>query len=91
MWPVPGRRHTIFLLNRPTFTFLQLFPYNPTITHREVAMNTAEHQLIELGYYGNKPIHAVVAQDSANGDCHMVTIYWPNPAIWDERFKKRRS
>lgn len=44
-----------------------------------------------LGFYGNKPVHAVVAHDSANGDCHLVTIYWPNPAILDETFKKRRS
>jgi hypothetical protein len=44
-----------------------------------------------LGFYENKPIHAVVAHDSANGDCHVVTIYWPNLTIWDETFKKRRS
>jgi hypothetical protein len=44
-----------------------------------------------LGFHGDKPVHAVVALDSENGDCHLVTIYWPNPAIWDETFKKRRS
>jgi hypothetical protein len=44
-----------------------------------------------LGFYGNVPIHAVVAHEAANGDCHLVTIYWPNPAIWNDTFKKRRS
>lgn len=44
-----------------------------------------------LGYYGNQPIHAVVAHESATGNCHVVTIYWPDPAIWDESFKRRRA
>jgi hypothetical protein len=36
-------------------------------------------------------VHAVVAREAATGDCHLVTIYWPDPAIWDESFKKRRA
>ena len=44
-----------------------------------------------LGYYGNQPIHTVVAHESATGNCHVVTIYWPDPAIWDESFKRRRA
>ena len=43
-----------------------------------------------LGYYGNQPVHAVVAHVSATGTCHLVTIYWPDPAIWDESLKRRR-
>ena len=42
-----------------------------------------------LGFHGKQAIHAVVAR-SAEGDCHLVTIYWPAPAIWDETFKRRR-
>jgi len=44
-----------------------------------------------LGYDGDQPIHAVVAHESATGDCQLVTIYWPDPAIWDESFKRRRA
>ena len=44
-----------------------------------------------LGLHGDQPVHAVVAHDPATGDCHVVTIYWPDPAIWDETFKKRRA
>lgn len=44
-----------------------------------------------LGFYGSHPVHAVVAHDPATGDCHLVTIYWPDPAIWDESFKRRRA
>lgn len=43
-----------------------------------------------LGFYGKQAIHAVVAR-SAEGGCHLVTIYWPDPAIWDETFKRRRK
>lgn len=44
-----------------------------------------------LGYYGNQPVHAVVAHESITGACHLVTVYWPDPAIWDESFKRRRA
>lgn len=44
-----------------------------------------------LGYNGNQPVHAVVARKLATGDCYLVTIYWPDPVIWDESFKRRRT
>ena len=44
-----------------------------------------------LGYYGKQPIHAVVAREPATGDCHLVTIYWPDLTIWDETFKRRKA
>lgn len=44
-----------------------------------------------LGYYETQPVHAVVAYDTATGACMLVTIYWPDPAIWDESFKRRRT
>lgn len=44
-----------------------------------------------LGFHADLPVHAVVARDSVTGHCHLVTVYRPDPAIWDETFKKRRS
>lgn len=43
-----------------------------------------------LGFQGEQAIHAVVAY-SEEGDCHLVTIYLPDPAIWDKTFKRRRT
>lgn len=43
-----------------------------------------------LGLYGQQAIHTVVAR-SAEGECHLVTIYYPDPAIWDETYKRRRA
>lgn len=44
-----------------------------------------------LGFYGSQPVHAVVARELATGSCHLVTIYLPDTAIWDESFKRRRA
>ena len=44
-----------------------------------------------LGFHADQPVHAVVAHDPTTGNCHVVTIYRPDPAIWDEAFKKRKA
>lgn len=44
-----------------------------------------------LSFHGDQPVHAVVAHDPVTGDCHLVTIYRPDPAIWDKTFRKRRA
>jgi hypothetical protein len=44
-----------------------------------------------LGHYGQQAIHAVVVREHATGYCHLVTIYWPDPTIWDESFTRRRA
>lgn len=44
-----------------------------------------------LGYCGDRPVHAVIARETETSNCHLITIYWPNPAIWDEVFKRRRA
>lgn len=43
-----------------------------------------------LGFLGKQAIHTVVAR-SDDGDCHLVTVYLPDPAIWDKTFKRRRA
>ena len=44
-----------------------------------------------LGFHGGQPVHAVVARDPESGECHLITIYRPDPEMWDEAFKKRRA
>jgi hypothetical protein len=44
-----------------------------------------------LGFSAGIPVHAVVAQEPETADCHLVTIYLPDPTIWDETFKKRKT
>ncbi len=65
------------------------------VTNGEVLADYPDDQpfpsALMLGFHGGRPIHAVVARDPAAGDCYLVTIYRPDPAIWDEAFKKRRA
>ena len=42
-----------------------------------------------LGFDKVRPIHVVAARNSATGECHVVTVYVPDPALWDETFKQR--
>ncbi len=44
-----------------------------------------------LGFHRREPVHAVVARNPLTGDCYLITIYRPDPVIWDEAFKKRRA
>jgi hypothetical protein len=44
-----------------------------------------------LGYLADGPVHAVVAHDSVSDDCIVITVYRPDPALWSEDFKSRRS
>ncbi|MGH9806527.1 MAG: DUF4258 domain-containing protein [Terriglobia bacterium] len=43
-----------------------------------------------LGYEQNKPIHLVLPRDPASGICFVITVYHPDPALWDEDFRTRR-
>lgn len=44
-----------------------------------------------LGYVADRPVHLVVAHDVPAGDCIVITVYRPDPALWSEDFKSRRS
>lgn len=44
-----------------------------------------------LGFDNGRPIHVVVARDSITNQCHVVTVYVPDPVLWDSAFKQRRQ
>lgn len=43
-----------------------------------------------LGRHGDLPLHAVIAMDAHSGICQVITVYRPNPALWDASFKTRK-
>lgn len=45
--------------------------------------------MLILGFDQTRPIHVVVARDAVTNECHVVTVYLPDPALWDETFKRR--
>lgn len=47
--------------------------------------------VLVLGFEQNRPIHLVVAQHQETGTCYVVTVYVPEPGLWNESFKQRRK
>jgi hypothetical protein len=43
-----------------------------------------------IGFDDSRPIHVLVARDPQSGECHVVTAYVADPALWDETFRNRR-
>lgn len=35
-------------------------------------------------------LHVVVASESTTGRCHIITVYWPDPMLWDDDFRERK-
>ena len=44
-----------------------------------------------LGFVSEQPVHVVVARDPATGACFVVTVYRPDPQLWEQDYKTRRQ
>lgn len=44
-----------------------------------------------LGFVKGRPVHVVVARDPDASICTIVTAYIPDPRLWDDDFKFRRT
>ncbi|MFH0958366.1 MAG: DUF4258 domain-containing protein [Pseudomonadota bacterium] len=44
-----------------------------------------------LGFAHGRPLHVVVAVETKTGSCYIITAYDPDPNIWNEEFKIRRT
>jgi len=43
-----------------------------------------------LGWRGSRPLHIVVAQNPPDDEIIIITVYEPNPFLWDASFRRRR-
>ena len=43
-----------------------------------------------LALVDGRPVHIVAAEDEVTRTCYVVTVYNPDPALWDPAFKRRR-
>ncbi len=43
-----------------------------------------------LGFVKSRPLHVVVAFEMSKNTCHVITVYEPDPDLWDKEFKKRK-
>lgn len=43
-----------------------------------------------LGFEDDEPVHVVAACDTESR-CYVITVYRPDPGLWDETFTRRRT
>lgn len=44
-----------------------------------------------LGWVGGRPLHVAVAEDAAGGPTIVITVYEPDPVLWQPGFRRRRK
>lgn len=43
-----------------------------------------------LGWVGDRPLHVVAADDREGRNTFVITVYEPDPGLWDPEFRRRR-
>ncbi len=43
-----------------------------------------------LGWVGERPVHVVVADNTAHHEMIVITVYEPDPNRWEPSFERRR-
>ena len=43
-----------------------------------------------LGWRGSRPIHVVVADNREQNEIIVITVYGPDPALWQADFRRRK-
>jgi hypothetical protein len=44
-----------------------------------------------LGWKGERPIHVVAADNNADDETIIITVYEPDPAMWQSDFKSKKE
>lgn len=44
-----------------------------------------------LASVGSRALHIVVGEDITTGTCYIVTVYLPDPKLWNPDFRTRRT
>lgn len=43
-----------------------------------------------LGWRGGEPLHVVAAYNAMDDEQIVITVYEPDPALWDDEFRRRK-
>jgi hypothetical protein len=52
--------------------------------------DTPHPSVLILGFTAREPLHVVVARDDVSRICYVITVYSPDPEIWEPNLKTRR-
>jgi len=44
-----------------------------------------------LGWRGDMPLHVVAAYNPSDGEQIVITVYEPDPELWEVGFRRRKS
>ncbi len=44
-----------------------------------------------LGWRGTRPLHVVVARNLSENELVVITVYEPDPALWEAGFRRRKE
>ncbi|MBI4193513.1 MAG: DUF4258 domain-containing protein [Betaproteobacteria bacterium] len=44
-----------------------------------------------LGWRGDHPLHVVAAYNEQDGEQIVITVYEPDPLLWEDGFRRRRQ
>ncbi|EKD98396.1 MAG: hypothetical protein ACD_23C00459G0002 [uncultured bacterium] len=58
-------------------------------TIREYPDDTSYPSRLILGWVADKPLHVVVAVDAGTEASIIITVYEPDPTIWEADFKRK--
>lgn len=44
-----------------------------------------------LGWRGDRPLHVVAAYNAQDDEQIVITVYEPDPALWEDGFRRKRQ
>jgi hypothetical protein len=44
-----------------------------------------------LGWRAQRPLHVVAADNDSTSETYIITVYEPDPDVWDEDFRSKRT
>jgi len=65
------------------------------IRHGEVVASYADDKpypsRLMLAWVNERPLHVVTADNDVDGETIIITAYVPDPDLWDEDFRSKKS
>jgi hypothetical protein len=58
---------------------------------REYADDTPYPSRLMLGWQDLRPLHVVAADNDADDETIIITVYEPDPALWEPDFKRKKD
>jgi len=57
----------------------------------EYPEDTPYPSCLMLGHVRGRPLHVVIAKDMAHQQAVIVTVYEPDPLLWEPDFRRRKT